>query len=174
MTQPGYQRSQPWTVSLRHSCEFQAQPAGPFCMAHDSVGSDPSLLDKEINRRCRSQRSGRACLDKKTAETKVLDGRDIVSTVATPIHGHTVRYIDARGSPPGKRRPSYEYVHTTPGGLPMIGCGAILRQVLILRVTLRQRFAGGKGKTRAVRCTPFCGALYVRSFSYAICVVPRT
>ena len=56
MTQPCYQQSQAWTVSLGHGREFQAQPAGRSYMAHDSVGSDLSLLDEEINRRRRSQR----------------------------------------------------------------------------------------------------------------------
>lgn len=114
MTEPCYQQSQAWTVSFGHGCEFQAQPAGRLYMADDSIGSDLSFLDKELNRRCRSHRPCREGLDKKTSETKILDGRDIVSTVASPIHGHTVPCINAGGSPPGEGRLTYEDVHTTP------------------------------------------------------------
>lgn len=114
MPQPCYQHSQAWTVSFGHGREFQAQPAGRFYMAHDSIGADLSLLDKEINCGCCSQRPCGMCFQEKTAETNILDGRDIVSTVATPIHQHAVPCINAGGSPPGKGRLTYEDVHTTP------------------------------------------------------------
>jgi hypothetical protein len=65
-------------------------------MAHNSVSPDLPLLHKKINRDGRSDRPWRGCLDKQTSETKVANGRNIVSTITAPTNRHALDWVDAR------------------------------------------------------------------------------
>lgn len=64
-------------------------------MAHNSVGPDLALLNKKINRGGRSHRPRRGRLDKHTSETKIANGRNIVSTITAPINRHALDWVDA-------------------------------------------------------------------------------
>jgi hypothetical protein len=101
-----YQHFQMWAISLRHGREFEPQSAGGFCMAHNSVGPDLSLLYKKINLGYRSHRPWLGCLDEQTSDTEIPNVRNIVSSIAAPINPHVLRCVYARGQPPGTARAS--------------------------------------------------------------------
>jgi len=63
-------------------------------MAHDRVGPDLSLLDKEIDLSCCPHGPGRGCLDKQSPDAEVADAGQVVSAVTPPTNRHASRRFD--------------------------------------------------------------------------------
>lgn len=100
--QPGQQSGQSGLVLLTQGREFQSEPKPGFCMPHDGVSPDFSLLHKKMEPGLNtlSPRLGR--LNEQTAYAHIADARDIFASVASPVDPNVCWNFDARGQSSGR------------------------------------------------------------------------